>query len=230
MPSKLWVLFCKVHITQGDHVGKAVIVSWVTQDEPGSSNAFYWTDNSTEKYSAEGSYLTYRYYNYSSGFIHHCTMDNLEYNTKYYYEVGVGNTTRKFWFITPPPVGPDVPYTFGLIGDLGQTSHSNSTLTHYQMNPMNGQTMLYLGDFSYADNYPFHDNVRWDTWGRFIERSTASQPWIWTAGNHEIDLAPEIELVPRKDSGDTNPSGINFYNLNGIAEAGVVAPLVKRLK
>ncbi|GMP37798.1 hypothetical protein CsSME_00009325 [Camellia sinensis var. sinensis] len=27
----------RVHITQGDHVGKAVIVSWVTEDEPGSN-------------------------------------------------------------------------------------------------------------------------------------------------------------------------------------------------
>ncbi|KAF3435762.1 hypothetical protein FNV43_RR22854 [Rhamnella rubrinervis] len=51
----------QVHITQGDHVGKAVIVSWVTVDEPGSK--------------------------------------------------------RMFWFITPLEVGPDVPYTFGLIGD-----------------------------------------------------------------------------------------------------------------
>jgi len=41
-----------------------------------------------------------------------------QYNTKYYYEVGLGNTTRQFWFTTPPEIGPDVPYTFGLIGKL----------------------------------------------------------------------------------------------------------------
>lgn len=39
-----------------------------------------------------------------------------QYNTKYYYEVGIGHTTRTFWFMTPPEVGRDVPYTFGLIG------------------------------------------------------------------------------------------------------------------
>ena len=55
--------------------------------------------------------------------------------------------------------------------------------------------MLFVGDLSYADNYPNHDNVRWDTWGRFVERSVAYQPWIWTAGNHEIDFAPEIVRV-----------------------------------
>lgn len=44
---------------------------------------------------------------------------------------------------------------------------------------------------TYADNYN-HDNNRWDTWGRFLERSAAYQPWIWTAGNHELDFAPEL--------------------------------------
>jgi hypothetical protein len=52
--------------------------------------------------------------------------------------------------------------------------------------------MLYVGDLSYANDYPFHDNNRWDTWGRFIERVAAYQHWIWTAGNHEIDFAPEL--------------------------------------
>ncbi|KAJ6897400.1 purple acid phosphatase 2-like [Populus alba x Populus x berolinensis] len=122
-----------------------------------------------------------------------------QFNTKYYYVVGVGHTERKFWFTTPPAVGPDVPYTFGLIGDLGQSYDSNTTLTHYEKNPTKGQAVLFVGDLSYADNYPNHDNVRWDTWGRFVERSVAYQPWIWTAGNHEIDFAPEIgETKPFK--------------------------------
>jgi hypothetical protein len=38
-----------------------------------------------------------------------------QFNTKYYYVVGIGHTQRQFWFVTPPEVGPDVPYTFGLI-------------------------------------------------------------------------------------------------------------------
>lgn len=41
----------------------------------------------------------------------------LQFNTKYYYKIGIGHTARTFWFVTPPPVGPDVPYTFGLIGN-----------------------------------------------------------------------------------------------------------------
>ncbi|WJX21519.1 hypothetical protein P8452_10946 [Trifolium repens] len=191
----------QVHITQGDLVGKAVIVSWVTEDEPGSNAVRYWNaeNSSKQKKLAEGKIVTYKFFNYSSGFNHHTTIKNLEYNTKYYYEVGLGNTTRQFWFITPPEIGPDVAYTFGLIGDLGQSYDSNKTLSHYELNPRKGQTVLFVGDLSYADNFPNHDNVRWDTWGRFVERSTAYQPWIWTVGNHEIDFAPEIgETKPFK--------------------------------
>lgn len=207
----------QVHITQGDQEGKAVIVSWVTVDEPGSNTVVYWSENGHKKKEAKGKMNTYKFSNYTSGYIHHCTIRNLEYNTKYYYEVGIGHTTRTFWFVTPPKVGPDVPYTFGLIGDLGQSFDSNSTLTHYESNPTKGQAVLFVGDLSYADNYPNHDNVRWDTWGRFVERSTAYQPWIWTAGNHEIDFAPEIGetkpfkpythryRVPYRSSGSTSP-------------------------
>ncbi|KAE9591394.1 putative Acid phosphatase [Lupinus albus] len=76
------------------------------------------------------------------------------------------------------------------VWDLGQTFDSNTTLTHYQNS--NGMALLYVGDLSYVDDFSYHDNVRWDTWGRFTERSAAYQPWIWTAGNHEIDFDLQI--------------------------------------
>ncbi|KAJ1400312.1 Purple acid phosphatase-like, N-terminal, partial [Sesbania bispinosa] len=68
----------QVHITQGDLEGKAVIVSWVTQNEPGSSQVHYWSENSKEKKTAEGKMVTYRFFNYTSGFIHHTAIRNLE--------------------------------------------------------------------------------------------------------------------------------------------------------
>lgn len=43
----------------------------------------------------------------------HCT----QYNKKYYYKVGSGESAREFWFKTPPALGPG-PYTFGLIGQF----------------------------------------------------------------------------------------------------------------
>ncbi|KAK1297502.1 Purple acid phosphatase 2 [Acorus calamus] len=188
----------QVHITQGDHEGAGVIVSWVTPSEPGSSVVLYGTAENKRVFHAKGKVTTYRFFNYTSGFIHHCTIRHLKFDTLYFYEVGIGMSPRQFWFRTPPKPGPDVPYTFGLIGDLGQSYDSNTTLSHYEANPK-GQAVLFVGDLSYADNYPNHDNARWDTWARFVERSVAYQSWIWTAGNHEIDFAPEIgETKPFK--------------------------------
>ena len=88
-----------------------------------------------------------------------CTMSSLIPNTsttarswgwstaQYYYAVGVGDTERTFWFTPPLKPSPDAPLRVGLIGDLGQTADSNSTLTHYEQHP--------------GDKHPFHDNNRW---------------------------------------------------------------------
>ncbi|PIM99034.1 Purple acid phosphatase [Handroanthus impetiginosus] len=188
----------QVHITQGDHEGRGMmmlhmIISWVTQMHPTPNVVTYWEAEGKRSYKhrAHATTTTYRYYNYSSGFITLIFSHDI-FDTKYIYKLGKHDETRRFSFRTPPQVGPDVPYIFGVIGDLEQTYDSNQTLERYVSNPK-GQAVLFIGDISYADNHPFHDNRRWDTWGRFAEKSTACQPWIWTAGNHEIDYAPEFE-------------------------------------
>lgn len=93
-----------------------------------------------------------------------------------------------------------------LAGDLGQTHDSNVTLTHYEQNPYNPKSVLFVGDLSYADDHPLHNNLRWDSWGRFVERSVAYQHWIWVAGNHEIDYCPEIVRFFIKVSGPQSKS------------------------
>ncbi|OEL24325.1 Bifunctional purple acid phosphatase 26 [Dichanthelium oligosanthes] len=202
----------QVHITQGDYDGKAVIVSWVTPEEPGPSEVFYGKKEKQYDQKAEGTTTNYTFYDYKSGYIHHCVVDGLEYNTKYYYKIGSGDSAREFWFETPPAIDPDASYTFGIIGlsllicvlsclistipvsvvpgDLGQTFNSLSTLQHYEKT--GGQTVLFLGDLSYADRYEHDDGIRWDSWGRLVERSTAYQPWIWNSGNHEIEYRPDL--------------------------------------
>ncbi|CAI0435957.1 unnamed protein product, partial [Linum tenue] len=134
----------QVHITQGDMEGKGVIVSWITPDEPGSNIVLYWAEGKAKQKSrAEGTVLQYKYTNYTSGYIHHCTIKGLE------------------------------------------------TVDHYMSNSMNPQTLLFVGDLSYADAYPLGDNTRWDTWGRFTEKLVAYKPAIWSAGNHDIQVLPE---------------------------------------
>ncbi|CAN6564071.1 unnamed protein product [Malus baccata var. baccata] len=148
----------QVHITQGDYDGKAVIISWVTPDEPGDSKVQYGTSEKKYEFSAKGVVTNYTYYQYKSGYIHHCLVGGLEYDTKYYYEIGNGSSSREFWFTTPPKVDPNSHYTFGIIG------------------------------------------LRWDTWARFVEQSTAYQSWMWSTGNHDIDYRPSMgEITPFKN-------------------------------
>ncbi|XP_057538559.1 bifunctional purple acid phosphatase 26-like isoform X1 [Amaranthus tricolor] len=188
----------QVHITQGDYDGKAVIISWVTPDKPGSSKVQYGTSEDDFQFTAEGTVSNYSFYKYNSGYIHHCLIDGLEYDKKYYYKIGSDDSARKFWFQTPPKIDPNSSYKFGIIGDLGQTYNSLSTLEHYLQS--GAQTVLFVGDLSYADICHRNDiGMRWDTWGRFVEKIAAYQPWIWSAGNHEIEYMPTLgELIPFK--------------------------------
>ena len=68
----------QVHITQGDYDGRAVIISWVTADEPGTSKVQYGTSEKKYEFSAEGTITNYTFYEYKSGYIHHCHVDGLE--------------------------------------------------------------------------------------------------------------------------------------------------------
>ncbi|XP_073526426.1 uncharacterized protein [Phyllobates terribilis] len=183
----------QVHLSQGDMTGRAMIVSWVTPVDRQPNKVVYWkADEGKKARKHEVSESTkYKYYKYTSGHIHHALLKDLEYDTKYFYEIGARNASRRFWFTTPSKPGPDVPYTFGIIGDLGQTYASNQTLEHYMANPK-GQAVLFVGDLSYADDHPYHDQNRWDSWGRFVEKRAAYQAWIWCSGNHEMDNDPEI--------------------------------------
>ncbi|XP_057769148.1 bifunctional purple acid phosphatase 26-like [Salvia miltiorrhiza] len=206
----------QVHITQGDYDGKAVIISWITADGPGSNKVRYGLADGEYHLTVEGTLQNYTFSNYTSGYIHHCLVDGLQFDTKYYYEIEGGNSSRRFWFRTPPPIHPDAPYKFGIIGDLGQTYNSLSTLEHSIQ--LGEETILYVGDLSYADRYQYRDvGIRWDSWGRLAERSAAYQPWIWVAGNHEIEYFPYMgEVIPFRNyiyryptpyrySGSSNP-------------------------
>lgn len=78
-----------MHITQGDYDGKAVIISWVTADEPGPSKVQYGTSKNGYDFIAEGTVTNYTFYKYKSGYIHHCLVDGLKVNTKFIVESGI---------------------------------------------------------------------------------------------------------------------------------------------
>lgn len=67
----------QVTLTQGDYAGKGVIVSWVTP-EKAKPEVRYGIKKGVHPYEAKGITTQYEYYNYTSGFIHHVTISDLQ--------------------------------------------------------------------------------------------------------------------------------------------------------
>ncbi|EFN53998.1 expressed protein [Chlorella variabilis] len=96
---------------------------------------------------------------YVSGAIHRVkigvgTEGPLPPNTTVYYRCGDPERgwSQEFSFVTAPLVGvAALPYRLGLIGDLGQTDHSMSTLDHVTVT--DPASIILTGDLSYADGY-----------------------------------------------------------------------------
>ncbi|KAJ4871665.1 Purple acid phosphatase 6 [Raphanus sativus] len=96
-----------VHLTQGDHDGRAMIVSWrdVKPAKKKSHGSTSLTDTMT-------TFLVF--------FTTPPLKDSSMILSTSMRLVPI-NPLDSFTLRTPPMVGPDVPYTFGIIGDLGQT-------------------------------------------------------------------------------------------------------------
>lgn len=129
---------------------------------------------------------------YDSGALHHVVIGAgdegpLPFNTTIYYRCGDPGQGEGAWsdersFVTAPRVGADsLPYRLGLIGDLGQTEDSLSTLEHLEASQPD--SVLLVGDLSYADG----EQPRWDSWGRMVDPVTSKVVWMFTEGNHEIE-------------------------------------------
>ncbi|KAJ6706517.1 PURPLE ACID PHOSPHATASE 22 [Salix purpurea] len=171
-------------------------------------------------YSAKvtGNHTSYRYFFYSSGKIHHVKIGPLEPGTVYYYRCG--GSGPELSFKTPPAT---FPLEFVVIGDLGQTEWTDSTLAHASSRDYD--VFLLPGDLSYADtNQPL-----WDSFGRLVEPHASRRPWMVTEGNHEIETFPIIQprgfkaynarwLMPYEES---NSSSNLFYSFN-VAGAHVI--------
>ncbi|CAH9071911.1 unnamed protein product [Cuscuta europaea] len=177
-------------------------------------------------------------WNYTSGIIHHVKIDDLEPETKYYYKCGdsvLGSMSEEFVFETLPlPAPHKYPRRIAVVGDLGLTSNSTTTIDHLITN--DPSMVLMVGDMTYANQYvttggkaascyscqfpdsPIRETYqpRWDGWGRFMEPLTSRVPMMVIEGNHEIE--PQAEAVTFKSyltrfSVPSNESGSmsNFY-------------------
>lgn len=160
----------QIHIAQG-RTPESMTVSWVTKSEAKTQVKFGLAYDKleavTEGYTTSYDFTYPNFGMYESGVIHHVTLTNLKPDTMYYYRCGdleSDVTSGLLSFKTMPAIGDQRPMKFGVIGDLGQTSDSRSTMEHVMMNPELGM-ILHAGDLSYADC----NQTMWDTYGVMIE-------------------------------------------------------------
>ncbi|KAK1287618.1 putative purple acid phosphatase 20 [Acorus calamus] len=158
-------------------------ISWITEDDS-QPTVEYGTSSGVYESTTTGSTSSYKYSMvYKSGNIHDVVIGPLKPSTVYYYRLG-HNPARQFNFTTPPA---RLPIKFVVIGDLGQTGWTNSTLDH--IGGSEYDILLLPGDLSYADFY----QPLWDSFARLVEPLASRRPWMVTQGNHEIEKIPVIE-------------------------------------
>ena len=173
----------QVHLATGADPATSMSFSWATTTASSpSSNVRIWNDDLAfnQTFSgASGSAYTITSMTdveYSSPFIHHVRATGLVSETTYTYQI-IGSdgsdSSPIYQFKTAPEAGSmprknfgnghaqgDGPLTFGVIGDLGQTSDSASTVAHLQMEE-DVSLVIHAGDLSYADG----SGHKWDEWG-----------------------------------------------------------------
>lgn len=179
----------QIHMAQGVSP-ESMTISWVTKSDA-ASEIQYGTNPDKLAFSAKGYSSSYKfdypqYGVYESGVIHHVYIDQLTADTTYFYQCGdftLGFTSGLLNFKTLLRKGDPAPLHFGVIGDLGQTNDSISTLEHVIENRKLAM-ILHAGDLSYADC----QQTLWDSYGEMIEVLARERPWMVGPGNHEIEF------------------------------------------
>ena len=121
---------------------------------------------------------------YTSPYLYHVNVTGLAPGSLVFYQVGdaISGKSPVYNFSSHPGVGPRLQHKFAVIGDLGQTANSASTLAHVASGTSN--SIMIVGDLSYADA----DQTRWDSWGALISPLASSLPLMAQVGNHEEEV------------------------------------------
>ncbi|KAM0856541.1 hypothetical protein ACQ4PT_049052 [Festuca glaucescens] len=196
-------------------------VTWITEDDAPPIVEYGTVSGQQYPFSETGTTTSYSYLAlYHSGNIHDAVIGPLRPSTTYYYRCSA-DRSREFSFRTPPS---SLPFEFVIVGDLGQTGWTKTTLQHIAA--ADYDMLLLPGDLSYADFF----QPRWDSYGRLVEPLASARPWMVTQGNHEIEKVPLLEPRAFKaynarwrmpyDAG-ASPSGSNLYYSFDVAGGAV---------
>ncbi|CAL4925991.1 unnamed protein product [Urochloa decumbens] len=205
----------QVHISLAGE--RRMRITWITDDNSVHSVVDYGTKKGTYTMTSQGDSTSYSYLLYSSGKIHHVVIGPLEDNTNYYYRCG--GQGPEFQLKTPPS---QFPLSLAVVGDLGQTSWTTSTLNHIKQ--CEHDMLLLPGDLAYAD---FMQHL-WDSFGTLVEPLASTRPWMVTEGNHEKEHIPFLVSgfqsynarwkMPYEESGSTS----NLYYSFDVAGAHII--------
>ncbi|KAI3440812.1 Purple acid phosphatase [Psidium guajava] len=211
-PSSMWVSW----ITGDSQIGKNV-----TPLDPSSVASEVWYGTESGKYASrqDGRSAVYSQLypfegllNYTSGIIHHVRLEGLEPGTTYYFKCGDSSfpaVSDEYSFKTMPSSSPNAyPSRIAVIGDLGLTSNSSTTIDHVIQN--DPALVLMVGDLTYAN--------------QFMEPLTSRVPMMVIEGNHEIE--PQVDgitfqsyltrfAIPSEES-RSNSSFYYSFNAGGV--------------
>jgi len=181
----------QMHLSQGT-TPTEMFVMWVTAQDANtdceitdSTGTIVKVSGAKESYS----FATKAYGDYTSGTLHNALFTQLKPNAKYTYKCG--DSKAKIWsndfsFTTLPAAGDPTPVIWGVVGDMGVTPDSLTTMQHTQQSGAQG--ILHAGDLSYANcNQPI-----WDSFGQLVEPLAATVPWMVGPGNHEIEWTADM--------------------------------------
>mmetsp|Transcript_18723 Transcript_18723/g.28031 ORF Transcript_18723/g.28031 Transcript_18723/m.28031 type:complete len:741 (+) Transcript_18723:85-2307(+) len=197
--------------------GNAYTVEWAT-NAPGEAIIRYSTDinallsGSSGVSTAYGSNTKYTIcggdcgddYNqaYCSPNLHYATISDLTPNgATYYYQVGSPtdeygssslSTIKEFQTVSTIEDPNKYPQHILVLGDMGQTVHSEATCIEVQ-NDTDLEFGVLVGDMSYSDGY----GPRWDSWGKLVENCFSELPMLYLPGNHEVEWEAGIGVAFR---------------------------------
>jgi 3',5'-cyclic AMP phosphodiesterase CpdA len=153
----------------------------------------------------------------AAGTVHAAEATGLKPNTKYFYEVSDGATTlatgADYYFVTHPPAGSRVPFSFIAAGDLGDGSQNQKDVTARMMieRPKH-RFALFLGDITYSNG------ARSEYLKNYfpIYKDLIRHFCVWpTLGNHDVSGGKADAYFEFFYTPTNNPSGIeNYYSFD----------------
>ena len=191
-------------------------VGWLTHEELPPS-VTYSVDRG-ETVTAKGNTTRYATGSYSSDFIHHCHLAAPPGASVTFTLEGQRFTAR----VPPaPPLNVERPVRIAVVGDVGLTSNSETTVGH--MAQADADLALIVGDLSYADCA----QSRWDAWGRLVQPLASQVPVLTIAGNHEVEggCGSTMRRVGEEDIGAAFQAYVSRFRMPSSDTAGSAAPL-----